>query len=411
MPAQTSTSLILSKLGNRLDSAIKKALPNPVDYGRQGLPPGIRNGIARIAELRCGEFETGDNAGKPFFRAAGSVAFPTHFDYQGSTIKIYGQFTSVMEKLFDTTYENEVTTEEKHWNNVINLCKSVSSFDFVNNFFKQFRVIDGKSVEMMFAAIIQRNKTPGLGYFKFTTSERKGREYLDPKTKKMVKSADGVWENWNGNEGIEVWTPPATTVANGMQDGTGKQSTQVPTPHQQSQSPQPNGQQQEHLQEQQHHHHQESSSADADGGLSELVEKAVQDDAEAQTRLRAIASAAGVSEELIDGTQTWQELMDLIVNANGSSPDGADHIDEEMAAKATAEESPQWSPQVGQMYKHQVISPVTKKPMVGKDKKPLRPVDVEVMAVNSENKTVDLRNVTDQKVMYKGVLWEALIKD
>lgn len=189
MAKQEKTSTLVGKYGARLQKAVAAASDKPPEAGRQGVPAGVTNGIARITKCGFGQYKTGANQGEFFFRAEGVVVEPgTIIDRTGREVSVAGMVTSVMEAVCDTkTQAGVVTTLEEHVERIENHMKLLGaepgSFDGSPN-----------SLESVAAAIQEAQP-----YFRFSTSVRKALREGEP---------DGVWENWYGVRGLEDYEAP-----------------------------------------------------------------------------------------------------------------------------------------------------------------------------------------------------------
>jgi hypothetical protein len=99
MPAVKSANPLDEKLAKRGLSTVTAANKNnEVDYGFGGdLPPGINGGVAKLSEIKTGEYKNGDKKGEPFVRFAGVVVSPQEFEGQ----RIEGNQASIMIPLCD----------------------------------------------------------------------------------------------------------------------------------------------------------------------------------------------------------------------------------------------------------------------------------------------------------------------
>ncbi len=131
-----------------------------------------------------------------------------------------------------------------------------------------------------------------------------------------------------------------------------------------------------------------TTTFDEFGDLGSLVEAANAQDEEAATKLKEMALAAGVEEADVDAAGDWQEVADMITAAGAG-------------AEETVEPEGPADPEVGQVFSYKPLDPKTKKPVK-------KSVQVEVISVDDNKKTVGLKNLATPKVIYKGVKWDAL---
>lgn len=108
MAAQVVQSLLMKKLGSEFVKAheeFKNVKPEP----KGELPGGIKNGIARLVNCKIVEIAKGKtNEGQLMFYASGSVVLPLEHD----GIPIKGLFTQIMEPIFATPTRTRKTVAE-----------------------------------------------------------------------------------------------------------------------------------------------------------------------------------------------------------------------------------------------------------------------------------------------------------
>ncbi len=99
MPAVKTASSLDAKLAARgLGNAADVAKDAEVDMGFGGdLPPFINGGVAKLAEIKIGEYQKGDKKGESFVRLAGVVQTPVVFKDQ----RIAGSQAAIMIPLCD----------------------------------------------------------------------------------------------------------------------------------------------------------------------------------------------------------------------------------------------------------------------------------------------------------------------
>ncbi|MDO8473558.1 MAG: hypothetical protein Q7T05_07055, partial [Dehalococcoidia bacterium] len=131
--------------------------------------------------------------------------------------------------------------------------------------------------------------------------------------------------------------------------------------------------------------------------IDALLAAANEKDPDAQEALNVLAVAAGASEMDVANAESWEAVVAMIQGGGGG--DGG-------VAEAAATE--EFLPEVEQIYKYQMLNPKTGQPIFGKDKKPMKPVEVEVMAVDPKTKTVTLKSIDDGRTMYKNVPFDSL---
>lgn len=343
MPAQTGKSSVLNKLAGKINPAAKEHAHDEIDYGFQRVPPGITNGIARLVECKFDTYKTGQNAGEPYFRASGVVVEPATVMVNGNDMPVVGLQTSIMIAIHDKLKDGK--------GNPIPIGEQVRK---VQNEMKKLgadpsSLTDANGLERTAANL----KEVGP-YFRFRTSVRPARPRPDGSPGEA-----GVWENWDGTEGLENYSPPEG--ANGVDDSTGDASA--------------------------------PSDADAGGSggfdefgdLDSLVEAAGNNDNSAIASLTEKAIAVGKTAEEVDAADSWQEVADWIKEGGEGGGD-----------TEAAEPDEQPEPAKGEVWHY--------KPPKHKGK----PIEVNIDAVNKKNRTADVHDLTKPANKWKGVSWDAL---
>lgn len=345
-------SQLLAKYGNRLAQAVQQHADAPPEAGRVDLPPGIRNGVARLTDCYFGQVQPGkQNAGEYFFRAVGVVVEPKSVVFNGQDIGVEGLQTSIMEMVCDTKKQDgTVVSLNDHVKNVMNHLKLLGAGP---------EAFAGGDLEAVAAALKQAGP-----YFRFSTSPRK-----DMKTGEVT----GAWENWHGGQGLEDYQPPAERdVEDSSADRNGYgPADDVPDAapavlaHNAAAAATPQAKAAPTAEP-------DTLSSAADNNLDELAEAADGGDDDAQQRLGDLAAEEGVPEDQVTGAASWAAVAELIRAARG---EGAQ------------------SPAVGTCWKYAPVNARTKK--AGE------PVPCEVVAVADGH--VTLKNLANPKMIYKNV--------
>ena len=138
--------------------------------------------------------------------------------------------------------------------------------------------------------------------------------------------------------------------------------------------------------------------------LDALAEVADGDDedaaSEASEKLTALALEAGVDKAKVKKADNWASVVEMIREAQGEAG-------EEETAEEEEEESDAKIPEKGENYYYTVLDSKGK-PIIGANKKPKKPVEVEVIAVDKAKETVTLKNLDDKKTLYKNVPFDQL---
>ncbi len=361
MAAQQATSATLDRILAQAAGGVVAAAARPVETGQIDLPPGINNGVCQITG--CGFFVTKDNSnakkadetsavGSDYWQATAVVVEPEFVEHNGRKIKVKGRQTRLFVPLYDTKTGDKVVTVPEHIGvaeiparkNVMNELKKLGATQEV------FKACAGNLKKI--SALVEKAKP----HFHFSTSVRKAMKEGDP---------DGVWENWNGNEGLEVYTPREHSKeevldesahapppsANGTAKANPNPATVSPTTA-----------------------YAATTEYRDDTDLVSLVERAERDadkpgysdeDSEAACEaLRQMAYAKGKTKQEVLDADNWEQVKGWI--EGGTTTDAAPAIEDTVLYSAT---------------------------------KGGRKTDHVVLAVNEEAKTVQLKNSDTKKIV------------
>lgn len=368
MAKQTAqvSGLLKKKLGDAGRKALLNHKEDETTYGMMDLPAGIEGGVAQLVDCRFSEYENGENKGKLFFYAAGIVVEPTEFtDKDGKTTKVAGMRTSIMEPLHDTPQRQSRPTLDDHVQWVLNELRKLGA--------ETAELEDLDNLEAVAAAL--KDAKP---FFNFRTWVGQATPaFPNPRVNSQwIKAVEdyGVAEDSTDvvDESGEVEEPakPAAKTPPPTKPATpAKPAAKAPPKKEPEPEPEP------------------------ELSVEKLVADATEGDENAQAKLKELAMAAGSSEEDVDNAADWNAVGELISATSESEP-------------ATEDE---WKPGLTDIYKYQVIDPKTKKPVVdAKTKKPKPHAEVEVIEVDEDKRTVDLKSVDNPKLSWKGVSWDAL---
>lgn len=385
MPAAMVKSNLMKRYAGAAKAVQAKA-EMPFDPGRIELPPGITHGIAKLARCYFDKVSEGKkNAGEYYFRAVGVVAEPKFHVWQGVEIKTEGLQTTVFEMCCRTeNQKKEVTTSEDHFANITNILQGLGATA------ETFEAC-GYDLEQV-AAMLEKAKP----LFRFSTQPK-----TDQNDKTLVV---GAWERWHGSEGLEdydptaggddtvdhtqpapaataparpteaaktlnrlgvgVKAPPATT--NGAKASTAPAKT-APGKKPPVKAPPP----------------PPEPEFDESVDIDSLAARAMGQDEEAQKALTEMAEGLGISDAEINEADDWEAVADLVRGKQG----GGD--DEGMPPEEP--EGEQVEIKVEDVYLYAPLDPKTNKP--GK------PIECEVLSVNSDNGTVTLKNYQTGKTI------------
>lgn len=385
-------------LGGMLRKHATTAPETPQDFTR--LPGGIDDGRAQLVVATIGVFKTGNTTGQKFIRLAANVVEPVMVleikrvwdkdapDPRNHTkkgaVKIVGQRerkvsglqTSQMlplcasnwddvKKEFATSMDDNVKTAMS----VLNLCAGCDERTPQDQIFTR-NVVDEASLEE-----VLKHLESAAPYIKFTTSD------LPPSDKFPEPK---VFEKWYGSKGLENYSPPAVGAAvqktvigvnspnggsangpttpthEGMMDGKAAVANVMQTM-------------------------QNGHAGDADGALLELLSLCKQQLPDAQEQMLNLAVEAGVTQDVLDGTDDWQVVYDAIVSKRtpATTPPAAPTQTQPAAASGPDPSNPK----VGDRFFYKMSKAMP------------RGVEVEVTIVNADGST-KAKNISNPKMEF-----------
>lgn len=348
MPGQTQKSGIMTALGNDAKKAVAASRKQETVYPTGGgLPAGIESGIARLTDIGFAKYKKGENIGKFFFSASAVVITPETHD--GMIVK--GKHTRIQpEPMCATPKASKKKLVKDH-------------IDFVTNLFRQLGLdtadFPDDDLDAMAAAL--KEAAP---YFTFrtwkgtkqTTGPYAGKE---PRVNEVWERVipDYVEEGGSGDDVVDESgggdeTPPDEEATSDSEEGRESEGDGL----------------------------SENEAAD----LDTIIASANEGNEDAQRELQALAEANGVGDEC-------------------AAADDWDAAGEIVKAAITGESEPEaeYEPTKGDVVFYKPLDPKTKKPFK-------KGVQCEVTAVNKKAKKVDLKNLTNTKLVYKQVAFDAL---
>lgn len=391
MAANKVKSSLAAKYGNKLDAAVKGHAKDETNYGQISLPGGIKNGIAKVSKCYFKEFGPESNmkkadgtkaVGEWFFRMEGTVVTPKSVPTVDGIVPTEGLVTSIMIPLCDTKdSKGEVITQDDQIKRILEEMRKVTSPEFTANALFA-------DLEPMASDIESAHP-----YFWFSTTQSKPNDqYPNPR----------VFENWNGNRGLENYQEEETTAFNQStsQEPTKpvetakeeiKHTASVTTPQR---VPTTTKVKKAEPREDKIIPVSEMSLAD----LVSLASSEADTAGEAQKLLTDKAIEAGYTEEEYGGEETsWEDVKGMIEKPKEIAQDGEGEEESE-EEEAEPEDT---TPVKGNTYQY---SPPSKKT----PGKMLPERDVQVLSVNEKDKTVMLKDLTLKNVEYKGIAWNAI---
>jgi hypothetical protein len=349
--------------GFNLAKSLQTHAKDETDYGMDfsRLPPGISGGIAHLVEARMGKYKTGKNEGEPHILLRAVVVQPLEHTYvmegwengkvvpisKPITERVEGRQTMLTLPLCATSNSRgEPTDGDENVDSALNELRKLGGEECTA----------GLAEEEDLVGLLEQLQGSDI-YFRFST--RAGKPTAEYPTSR-------TFESWLGTKGLEE---KLDELRNGqdpehaVQDRTGS----APGTEATAEPPAP---------------------AEGEEDLDTLAEQAASDE-KAGERLMEIAVTAGVDEAAAKQTKTWAEVVDMINKAR------------DVPQQPAAEPAADWEPKVKQVYKYKPLDPKTKKAVK-------KAVEVEVVAAYKKNRTVDLKNLDNTKITYKGVSWDDL---
>jgi hypothetical protein len=365
MATQPVQGGFLTQMGGRAAAAFNKHKNDQTRVGNAGLPEGIENGVARVIEVKIGQYKEGQNKGRPFFMARASVILPvTH-----NGIKVQGrQFSSPPEPLCETPGGTRKTIDEH--------------LDYVMNF---LRVLGVKTA----GAEVKTDADLERWILASCAALTKQKPHVLYRTWKGRKATEGPYKDrepqvradWLGvcEAPKDVGGAVQGTVDRGAPSANGAALTAA-VADAEAEAAAGNG-------------------GDEDGGgaggytdagdIDSLLELSQGDDdaaVEAQNKLiDAAVAASGRPRDEIETIETWAEIAAVARGEAGGGGEGT-----EAAAAGPVE------PVKGEVYPY-------------KPKGHRAPVDCSVFSVNAARKTVTLLNTKDKKTKYADVPWATIL--
>lgn len=376
MAAQRSQSSgsVLAKVKAAINPLAKKHAEDDVDYGFQPLPGGIRNGIARLTDAYFDVYKEGKNQGQPYLRMVGVVVEPeTH---EGERVRDLQ--TTLMVGICPRGEGDKARTLEDAVVEVQNELKKLGA--------DPSSIEDTDSWEATVKQLVEDGP-----YFYFSTRESPETLWDTGPNKGQVRYKARVWESWRGIKGLEDFTPESGGTGGGMEQAEPpKQATPQPAPKAAGQPPanKPPTKAATNAPDPE----PDPTEYRDDADLDSLAERADGGDDDAITAMTEAAEKAGVTEDQIAAVNSWKEVVEII---KGGADTGA------------GEEVPFAVDEIYKYHARDAKGVPLKDP---KTKKPLKPEEVIVVAVDAENRTVDLKFNKTKKVV-KGVPFDDVIRD
>ncbi len=376
MAMQKQTSGLLAKLGNRMAQAHEAHKSDETSFGIINLPAGISGGIAQLVTAKWDEYKPGTKyPGKPFVLLRGIAKLPR----EHGGVPVEGQGVMMTIPLCDTPdrmKDNQPRTFDDNYADLLNE-------------FRKLGVNTAETGPGDVEAILQhlQQEKP---HYRFSTRgwTPPKKKPTDPEPKEMVFTQfDGICEYVDH-------TSNGDATMNGVQDESGgggvessmESGTQETSTKGETLTSEVGG----------------GESFSEFGDLASLAEAADGGDQAAQAQLKEAAMNTGATEEEVDSAESWTAVAEM-VSATQDTSTGQ----EQQEAEAQEGEK-EWEPEREQCYKYKpvTIDPKSKKKVIAK-----KPVEVEVTAVDKNNRTVALKNLENTKQSFKAVKWDDLIRE
>jgi len=398
---------VISNLAQRLAAknvaaAHAKAKDAPVDYGfGGGLPAGIEGGVARLSDIKFGEYQQGTNKGELYVILTGIVEHPKTFvDSLGNEHATEGGQTRVGPMPLCASGQGEYAKAfDDNWALFVNELKKLDP--------DGAGAMDPSQVQQYCDALVEVGPK-----FKFRTWKIQKRAKTDPKYNAQYDGPEApepqTRHTWNGTKGVDQddsGGDPSEGFADRTEAPTPKTAPKpqpAPAPKAASQPTQPpKGPGTRRAAPPPPPPEPEPVQYTDQGDLESLLELANGgDEAAAGTamdRLTAFAIEAGKTQHDVDNANSWEQVVGWIrAGESGGGGDGEGAADEGFV------------PALNGMCQY-TIHGKDGKPVVNiRTKKPAPPVTCEVKAVNGKTRKADLLNMDDGKTKYTGVSWDHL---
>lgn len=307
MAGEVNFNAFYQKYAGQLDNAVKAHAEDETTYGNEKLPAGIENGVCQLTKCKLKEVEGDDkaNPGELMVQFEGMICEPTSIMVQGRSFPLRGK----------RVYKVQMIGETKDKQGKV--VRSVD--DNISKLFLEMRRLagpnftSGKTARDIPALVSLLDKAKP--YFRFSTT--KTPEKRDDKTGKVIYE-ERVWENWDGNVGLEDYSPPE---ASGTTDETSRSNTANARgvgggSNEPADNTVSNGNSSAVSVEYSDNNDIDSLVARANE-LDEINEP-TRDALIAQKRLGELAKANGATDEQISIANTWRDVANLAVGNSES---------------------------------------------------------------------------------------------
>lgn len=332
MPVQQEMSGFAKRLGGgRVAQAHAEHMAAPVDTGNRRLPPGIRDGVARLSAMYTKE-QTEDGSrtprGQVFFRASAIVVKPT--EHAGE--KVFGLVTQVVIPLCDVPAKGQRKAQSfsENWYEFQNLFKLVGIYPPDGQggrpLYDQQSDPTGQLVEAYYFAAMKaltdpvRVKTNPV-YVSFST-----RGWTPPATPLQPKPEEMIFETWHGLAEWDGRPDPAAGVTEGTVAAQPPPMSPPPTQtaaQRAAAPPSVNGPPPQYQPPQQPEDRAELVAALVDAAMGD-PEGATEEGASASAQLEELAWAAGRSKEQTAAAADWAAVGEMALASPAAEADAQD---------------------------------------------------------------------------------------
>ena len=376
-------SSFAKNLGARVAQANAEHKDKPVDVGDRRLPPGIRNGIAKLSSAYTKQYDDKhDLRGQTFFRASAIVMSPEVHNGE----KVAGRVTQIVIPMCDVPAKGDRKSK----------AFSENFYEF-QNFFKMMCVApcpetpltdpNGARTEAYFFAAMHALVDPkNPTYVGFET-----RGWTPPPTVLKPKPQEMTFEDWTGKVSWNRQHDPAAAVAATGPAAVQPDANSSPPPAQTAPARPAASQAPPQAAPAAQAPASEEEIADVVAALVETAtslegskDPALKEESRLATvKLEEMAWARGWTKEQTGAADGWAQVGDMALEAPQAAP---------AALPATPEANP--TPGSKWMYAKRAKSGEKLKNDKGV---PFPPVEVEVVSVDEATKTCAVRGVKDGK--------------
>lgn len=386
---------IFERYGQHWAKAFNKAKTQEITVPSYGELPAGLSGIARLCDLKFDKVKEGKkNAGEYFFYIAGTVLEPSTFtDEKGNVHRVAGLRTSITEMMCATPDATRKTPED-HMIHVMQILGRLGMK------IEQFQ--SPRDLENMVAAwnvAVKKKEKPLNVYFSFSTF--KGQKQTTGKYAGKEPMTNHIWREVLPDykpTNIKVQSVAEPEVNQDEETDNYESEEQEETSVSKASKASANGK-----------HEQEKQEEDFrdDDDLNSLAERAENGDKVARNKLTEFAVKAGISKKKVADADHWSEVVEMITEATSAQDENENSEEQENEEEQQESEEEEQEQEQEEQQEPEVDNVVNYHPL-NKEGKPMKnPVECTILKVNTKAKTVDIQNMSSQKV-YKNVSWSAI---